>query len=167
MGDDELIVKKIKDGTVIDHLRPSTALTILNNILNPDVFEDKRYSILANVESSKSTYGRKDILKIERVELTPEETNKIALLSPDATINIIKDYKVVEKRKVDIPDEVIGIVKCGNNRCITNSRDVYGNRKEPIDYKFDLVSKDPVILKCHYCEREIPEEGKTILDYII
>ncbi|MCD6477769.1 MAG: aspartate carbamoyltransferase regulatory subunit [Candidatus Aenigmarchaeota archaeon] len=167
MKDDKLMVKKIESGTVIDHLRPSSALTILNNILNPDVFENNRYSILANVESSKAKQGRKDILKIECVELTPEETNKIALLSPDATINIIKNYKVVEKRKVDIPDEIIGIVKCGNNRCITNSRDIYGNRREPIDYKFDLVSRDPVILQCHYCERKIPEDGKSILDYII
>jgi len=162
----ELIVKKIKEGTVIDHLNPSTALKILNNILNSGVFEDKRYSVLSNVESSNMPEGKKDILKIEYVELTPEETNKIALLSPGATINIIKNYEVDEKRKVFLPDEIIGIVRCGNNRCITNYVDAYG-RKEPIDYKFDTISRNPVVLRCHYCERKIPEEGKTILDYII
>jgi len=167
MKDNKLIVKKIEKGTVIDHLRPSSALIILNDILNPEIFSEKIYSVLANVDSSRAHGdGKKDILKIEDVELTPEETNKIALLSPYATINIIKDYEVVEKRQVDLPDEVIGIVRCGNERCITNYRDKYG-RKEPIDYKFDVLSKDPVVLRCHYCERKIPEDGKTILDYFV
>jgi len=104
----------------------------------------------------KSKIGKKDIVKVENRELKPEEVNKIALIAPKATINIIRDYEVVKKFKVHLPDEIVGIVRCPNPNCISNAR-------EPIQSRFRVISRDPIRIKCCYCERE-PE---NIADNII
>jgi aspartate carbamoyltransferase regulatory subunit len=90
--------------------------------------------------------GSKDIVKIEGRELAPREVDKIALIAPKATINIIRDYEIVGKGKVQLRDEINGILNCLNPNCITNTG-------EPVETKFYVIVKEPVILRCYYCER--------------
>ena len=99
--------------------------------------------------------GKKDIVKIENRELETKEVNKIALIAPKATINIIRDYEVVEKYKVELPDEIVGIVTCSNPTCISNAR-------EPVKSRFLLVGRDPPQIKCYYCERETEDIAERI-----
>ncbi len=143
----ELKVQPIKDGTVIDHITPGNALKVLKILGLLEKQPDSIISIAMNVVGKR---GKKDIVKIENRELDPEEVNKIALIAPNATINIIRNYEVVEKRKVTIPDEIIGIVKCANPNCISNTN-------EPIQPKFIVKSRNPLKIKCFYCDRE-PED---------
>ncbi|KXA95713.1 aspartate carbamoyltransferase [candidate division MSBL1 archaeon SCGC-AAA259E19] len=148
MKKERLRVKKIKGGTVIDHIPSGRALTVLE-ILNVDQETGATLSILMNVPSEK--FGEKDIVKVEGRELEEEEINKIALTAPEATINVIRDYEIAEKKKVQLPDVVEGVVKCSNPECITNA-------SEPVEPKFEVISKDPVSLRCKYCERFTEEE---------
>jgi aspartate carbamoyltransferase regulatory subunit len=143
MPEKELLVQKIKNGTVIDHIVAGKALQVLS-ILGVSGSEGKTITIAMNVPSKK--YGRKDIIKIEDTYLSPEVTNKISLITPHATVNIVREYEVVEKRSLELPDEIIGLFKCPNPNCITNA-------SEPIETKFYLPSKDPPLLRCKYCER--------------
>ncbi|WP_423792634.1 aspartate carbamoyltransferase regulatory subunit [Methanocaldococcus indicus] len=138
---EELKVKKIINGTVIDHIDGGKALLVLKALNIP---EDKTVTIAINVPSKKK--GKKDILKIEDVELKEEEVNKIALIS-DATINIIKNGKVVKKFKAKLPEKFEGILKCTNPNCITNV--------EKIKSKFMVENKNPLKIRCYYCERFI------------
>jgi len=139
----ELKVQPIKDGTVIDHITPGNALKVLK-ILGIEGKEGSIISIAMNVVGKR---GKKDIVKIENRELDAKEVDKIALIAPNATINIIRNYEVVEKHRVSIPDEIVGIVRCPNPNCISNS-------KEPIESKFIVVSRKPLKIRCYYCERE-------------
>lgn len=136
-----LQVSAIKDGTVIDHIPAKDlfdVLTILNfhHMENPMTFG-------SNLESKK--LGKKAIIKISGKFFKDEEINKIALLAPHAKLNIIRDYKVSEKKEVVVPDKIKGIVKCVNPKCITNN--------ENVTPTFTIVDKIKVALKCDYCER--------------
>ena len=91
-------------------------------------------------------YGKKDILKIEGRELSPEEVDKIALIAPNATINIIRNYEVYEKKKVKLPKIIKDIIKCNNPTCITNTR-------EPIEPTFVVERLEPLSFRCYYCKR--------------
>jgi len=142
----ELKITPIKDGTVIDHITPGRALLVLRVLHLPES-SSSVVSILMNVMGKK---GRKDIVKVENRELDPKELDKIALIAPKATINIIRDYEVVKKHTVEIPDEVVGITRCSNPTCISNAR-------EPVESRFHVISKDPPRIRCYYCERE-PED---------
>ncbi len=142
----ELKITPIKDGTVIDHITPGRALLVLR-VLHLPASSSSVVSILMNVMGKK---GKKDIVKIENRELDPKELDKIALIAPKATINIIRDYEVVKKHTVEIPDEVVGITRCSNPTCISNAR-------EPVESRFHVISKDPPRIRCYYCERE-PED---------
>ena len=137
----ELYVTKIKDGTVIDHISPGFALNVIR-ILNITGKEGYVVSAVVNVPSGK--LGKKDIVKIESRELIPEEVDKIALISPKATINIIRNYEVVDKKKVKLPKVIKGIVRCINPSCISNA-------KEPIESFFLVEIVDPLRIRCHYC----------------
>ncbi len=141
-------VRKIKNGTVIDHINPSQSLNVLRIIGIDSNYKKTTVTVAMNVPSRKM--GLKDIVKVEGIELSEEEVNKIALISPNATINIIRDYKVVEKRKVKLPDIVEGVIKCANRNCITNS--------EKVQTKFYVESRNPIKLRCYYCERIMEEE---------
>lgn len=149
----ELKVQPIKDGTVIDHIAAGTALKVLT-ILGISKNPTATVSLLMNVPSKK--FGRKDIVKIEARELKPREVDKIALIAPDATINIVRDYKVKEKYKVKLPEVVRGIVRCANPNCVSNL-------KEPIESRFEVISKAPPKLKCYYCECEMEEIVENII----
>jgi len=97
-----------------------------------------------NVPSGK--FKKKDIIKVENKFLVDDDTNKLAVIAPQATINIIKDYKLVEKRRVALPNEIDRIFRCTNPDCITNSA-------EHIESIMDVVDKDGLVLKCRYCAR--------------
>ncbi|HSD57618.1 MAG TPA: aspartate carbamoyltransferase regulatory subunit [Methanotrichaceae archaeon] len=154
MAEVELRVKPIKNGTVIDHIAGGQALNVLK-ILGISGTTDATVSVVMNVESKK--LGKKDIVKVEDRELKEEEVNRIALIAPAATINIIRDYSVVEKRTVDLPDEIVGVVRCQNPSCISNS-------SEPIKSRMLVKAKNPVLLRCIYCEQPLTER---IADYLI
>ena len=140
----ELKIPLIKDGTVIDHITAGQAVKVLHILGIPEKTLDSIVSVAMNV---RSKIGKKDIVKVENRELKPEEVNKIALIAPKATINIIRDYEVAKKYKVDLPEEIVGIVRCPNPNCISNT-------KEPVESRFRVISKDPIRIKCCYCERE-------------
>lgn len=141
MSETELYVSKIKDGTVIDHITCGHALDVVK-ILGITGREKGTITIAINVPSKM--FRAKDILKIEGRELNPQEVHKIALLAPHATINIIRDYKVVKKNEVKLPKVIDDIIKCANPACISNSN-------EPVQARFYVDSEDPLSLKCHYC----------------
>ena len=143
----ELKVKPIKNGTVIDHITANKAIYVLRILGLPD--DDTSVTVAMNIESSKS--GKKDIVKIENRELESDELDQIALISKNASINIIRNYKIVSKAKVKLNGELGPIIKCVNPKCISNT-------DEPIKSKFYLIDNNPVTLKCHYCERLISEE---------
>jgi aspartate carbamoyltransferase regulatory subunit len=106
----------------------------------------------SNFESEK--LGLKAIIKLADVFFVDDDINKIALVAPEAKLNIIKDYKVVEKKIVKVPDSIKGIAKCGNPKCITNH--------EEIITKFQVVNKKKVAIKCHYCEKITNSEHMEI-----
>lgn len=136
-----LRVSKIRSGTVIDHITSGHALDVIK-ILGITGMCGGVVTIAMNVPSKK--IGKKDVVKIEGRELNPEEVDKIALLAPHATINIIRDYKVVDKKRVKLPKVIRGIIKCSNPACISNSN-------EPVQPTFYVESEEPLLLKCHYC----------------
>ena len=141
MSDQELRVSKIKDGTVIDHIRGGYALDVVK-ILGITGKEKRVMTIAINVPSKN--FGLKDILKIEGKALSPQDVNRIALVAPRASINIVRDYLVMKKLEVKLPAEIEGIIKCTNPCCITNAN-------EPVVSKFHVENEEPLLLKCHYC----------------
>jgi len=152
MADNLLKVQPIRNGTVIDHLRAGAGLKIL------DILDlagtGNTVSLLINVPSSKQ--GRKDIIKIEDRELTESETERIALLSPGAHVNIIRNYSVAEKTAVEIPEEVAGVARCPNTNCISNN-------EQGATSRLLLRSREPLQLACAYCARLVAEEELQFL----
>lgn len=137
----KLKVSAIKEGTVIDHI-PAKNLFKVISILGLDVI-DNQITFGTNLESRK--LGAKAIIKVTDKFFENDEINKIALIAPHAKLNIIRDYEVVEKKVVEIPDSITGIVKCFNPKCITNN--------EKINTSFKVVANEPISLKCRYCEK--------------
>lgn len=144
-------VSAIKDGTVIDHI-PSRNLFKVIHILGLDDI-DNPVTFGNNLESKR--LGTKAIIKISDIFFEEEEINRIALVAPEAKLNIIRDYQVVEKKPVNVPDKVMGFVKCINPKCITNH--------EEITTRFDMVSKKEILLKCRYCEKIIDQDHIEII----
>lgn len=143
-------VERIEHGTVIDHILPSMAFDVLRVL---GLSKDKTMSILVNSHSRKG--GRKDILKFEGVELSAEEANLVALVSPKATINIIVGGKVVQKFNAEAPPVVRGILTCSNPNCISN-------QDEPITTEFRLGKDESHRYVCTYCERDIVDLAKRV-----
>lgn len=143
-----LLVSKIREGTVIDHIPAGRALVVLK-ILGVTGNEGFRVAVVMNVDSVRMK--KKDIVKLEGYYPRMEDLMKVSLVAPDATINIIKDYSVVEKRKVEIPKVIEGVLRCPNPTCISRKPG------EPISSRFLLVSESPLRLKCYYCGTEIGE----------
>ena len=137
----ELYVRKIKDGTVIDHITPGFALDVLK-ILGINGKDGEVVSAAINVESKQLHH--KDIVKIQNRELKPNEVDKIALIAPNATINIIRNYDVASKKVVELPSGIRGIMKCDNPSCISNSR-------EPVEPRFAVDRREPIRLRCYFC----------------
>jgi aspartate carbamoyltransferase regulatory subunit len=142
----QLLIRRIKDGTVIDHVRAGEALRVLQ-ILGITGKEGELVSVAMNVPSSK--LGKKDVVKVANRFLKTEETDKLALIAPQATANIIKNYKVSAKHRVELPDVFKGILKCPNPTCVSNLP------SEPIVPTIDVVDKEAPLLKCRFCQRLI------------
>ena len=142
MSKKERLVAAIENGTVIDHIpanKTSQVATLLklSELKNP-------VTIGYNYPSKK--VGCKGIIKVSDKFFTDEEISRLSVVAPKVVLNIIKDYEVVEKKTVETPDEIVGIVKCNNPKCITNN--------EPMDTVFNIVDKAHGILKCRYCDKE-------------
>ena len=138
----QLIVNAIENGTVLDHI-PSENLFKVVEILNL-AESSNQITIGSNLESK--SFGRKGIIKVADRYFEDNELNRIALVAPQATINIIKDYKVIEKHKISIPEEVFGIGKCANPMCVTNHQKIATRFKT-------IVESDRINLLCHFCEK--------------
>jgi aspartate carbamoyltransferase regulatory subunit len=151
MKNKKLEVSAIENGTVIDHI-PAKALFKVISILNLQNL-DRQITFGTNFDSKK--LGKKAIVKLSNTFFIDKDINKIALVAPQAKLNIIRDYKVVEKKIVEVPEEILGIAKCMNPKCITNN--------EKIITKFSVVSKHEVKLKCHYCEKITDQEHMEII----
>jgi len=141
MTEKELLVRKIENGTVIDHIQAGYGLKVME-ILNL-VASNHTAVVLLNIASKK--LGRKDIVKVENREITEDEDNKIALIAPEATINIIRNWKIVDKRRVTLPNLLDGVVRCPNTNCISNS--------EPVKSKLIVEKRNPLKFRCYFCER--------------
>ncbi|MDO9153429.1 MAG: aspartate carbamoyltransferase regulatory subunit [Paludibacter sp.] len=147
----KLKVAALRNGTVIDHI-PSDKLFKVVSILHLDTCLNQ-ITLANNLESAK--IGSKGLVKISDRALAEDETNKIALIAPNAKINIIRDFEVVEKRPLVLPDEIREIVQCGNPNCITNN--------QAVSTRFLVLKDDPEVrLKCFYCEREVKIEEVKI-----
>jgi aspartate carbamoyltransferase regulatory subunit len=134
-------VYAIKDGTAIDHIPSGKGMDVINLL---GVANDQDIVTLGMHFNSKRN-KKKDVVKIENRELTPEEVNRLAIVAPNATINIIRNFEVAKKIPIKIPEHIDGIIKCGNPNCVTNS--------EPVVTKFRLVKEKPIELYCFFCER--------------
>lgn len=150
----EFKVTPIRNGTVIDHIECGMALKVLRIIGVSGTNVQSPISVLMHVPSKKTEF--KDVLKVEDRELDPREVDKIALISPRATINIIRDFNVAEKYTVKLPDVVRGIVRCGNPNCITNL-------KEPVEPEFVVEARNPPTLRCIYCDRILEDTAEHII----
>lgn len=149
-----LRVKPIENGTVIDHIDAGQALNVLRILKLPVQFE----SVVSIIINAPGRCEKKDVVKIENRELEIKELNKLALIAPNATINIISDFKVVKKSNVKIPNYIEDMVQCVNPNCISNSL-------EPITSKFKVYEENRhIILRCVYCERII---SKDIADNLL
>lgn len=135
-------VAAIKNGTVIDHIPAEKTYQVVN-LLQLETL-DTPVTIGYNYPSNK--IGRKGIIKVSDKFFTDEEISRLSVVAQNVVLNIIHDYEVVEKKTVKTPDELRGIVKCNNPKCITNN--------EPMHTVFHVVNKDKGILKCHYCDKE-------------
>lgn len=146
----ELQVAALENGTAIDHIPPSqlfkvASLLELDKINNP-------ITIGNNFPSNKM--GCKGMIKISGKFFGEDEISRIALVAPNVILNIIRDYEVVEKKTVSLPDELVGLVKCNNPKCITNN--------EPMPTRFDVIDKEIGTIRCRYCERKINKEDIII-----
>lgn len=141
MTEKELLVRKIENGTAIDHIPAGSGMKVME-ILNLAV-GNQTSVVLLNIESKK--LGRKDVIKIENREITKEEASKIALVAPNATLNIIRNWEVVDKKMVILPNLLEGIIKCPNTNCISNF--------EYVKSKLFVDKRNPLKFKCYYCER--------------
>lgn len=148
----ELSISAIKDGSVIDHI-PSNATLKVVDILD---LKGVRGMISIATNLTSKSMGKKGIVKISGKNLTKEEVDKIALIAPNATVNIIKNYDVKQKIKVAIPSTIKKIIKCSNPNCVTN------NEKD-IMTKFFVLSKNPLKVRCNYCERNMEKEDISLL----
>lgn len=145
-------VYAIGNGVVIDHIPAKEALKVIK-VLGLMPSGKSIVTMGMNLESKK--LGHKDVLKVENRMLSHAELNKIALIAPKASVNIIKDSKVVEKVKIKVPKDIISLVKCNNPQCITNH--------ERVETIFRTIQEDPLVIKCHFCERFIEREDISLL----
>lgn len=147
----ELQVAALENGTVIDHIPADKLFTVVQML---DLqYMTNNITIGFNLDSKK--IGKKGIIKIADKFFCDSDINRISMVAPNALLNVIKDYKIVEKKRITMPDELKNIVKCANPKCITNN--------EPMESYFRLIDKEKCTLKCHYCEKEQSREEVTII----
>ena len=145
----KMLVQKISDGTVIDHISAGKALSVLRLLGDPEK-RGVTVALVMNVLSSKM--GKKDILKVESVELTDEQVQKLALIAPLASVNIIRSYKVSEKKRAVLPQTILGVLRCTATTCVSV------REKDSVPSVFSLVSSSPLVYRCKYCGRDLSEQ---------
>ncbi len=147
----ELKISAIREGTVIDHIPAKNTFKVVEIL---DLAKhDNVISIATNLRSEKKEL--KGIVKVGGKELTQQEVNKVALIAPDATVSIIKEYDVQSKFKLKTPEEVSGIIKCSNPKCITNV--------DEVKTRFSILNSKPLEARCRYCERVMREDELILL----
>ena len=151
MAKKELQVAAIENGTVIDHIPAEKTYQVAHLLNLHDL--DVPVTIGYNLPSSK--ISKKGIIKISDKFFTDEEISRLSVIAPKIVLNIIKDYEVIEKKTVETPNELHGIVRCNNPKCITNN--------EPMPTLFHVVDKENCVIKCHYCEKEQTREDIEII----
>ena len=139
----EMLVAALQNGTVIDHI-PSAKLFKVINVLH---LEKMKTAVTVGFNLKSKKMGHKSIIKIADKFFTDEELNQLSVITPNVTLAIIRDYEVVEKKEVKMPEELYDIVKCANPKCITNN--------EPMHTHFHVLDKETGILQCHYCNKEV------------
>ena len=137
----EMFVRALKNGTVIDHI-PSDKLFAVVSLLHLDKLKNR---IIMGFNLNSEKIGKKSIIKVSDKYFSSEELNQLSVLAPNVTLNIIKEYEIIEKYKVEMPDELNGIIKCANPKCITNN--------EPMTTRFKIIDKQKGIIRCLYCEK--------------
>jgi aspartate carbamoyltransferase regulatory subunit len=147
----QLLVAAIENGTVIDHI-PAEKLFAVVNLLH---LEQMKTAVTIGYNLQSEGMGTKSIIKMADKFFTDEELNQLAVICPNLTLCIIRDYEIVEKRMVTLPDELHGIVQCTNPKCITNN--------EPMKTHFHLV--DSHHLRCHYCNTLIPLDDVRVMEH--
>ena len=142
MNKKERLVAAIENGTVIDHIPAEKTFQVVN------LLELQKLStpVTIGYNFTSSKVGCKGIIKVSDKFFTDNEISRLSVVAPNIILNIIRDYEVVEKKQVITPDELCGIVKCNNPKCVTNN--------EPMATIFNVVDKAAGILKCHYCDTE-------------
>ena len=140
-----IVISPIRNGTVIDHITPGQGITVLR-ILGLQNGSNTPFTLASNVVSSRG--GRKDLVKIENRELRKAEVDRISLIAPYATISIVRDFKIADKKQVEIPEEFTGVIRCPNPNCITNT-------KEPVESHF---TRHPRGYRCIYCDAVVTRE---------
>ncbi|MHA2363952.1 MAG: aspartate carbamoyltransferase regulatory subunit [Candidatus Hodarchaeales archaeon] len=143
-----LIVDRIKSGIVIDHMPPGTSLRVLSVLLTStgkSSHIDNIVALAMNVRSDFRKERRKDVLKIADFDITDEYRDKLGLVIPGATLNIIKETKVMNKEQLKIPQKIKGIF-CPANNCITNGR-------EDVTRSFKVINEESKTLRCDFCDQ--------------
>lgn len=151
MADDKakeefLRVRKIENGIVIDHIPRGRAMKVLSML---GIGEDFPGTVSTVMNAPSSEFGLKDVIKIEGRALSKKELEKVALVAPYASINVVKEYEVVEKYKLSLPEDLEGVVKCPNPTCISNAEGTP---------KLKVKERNPLKLQCHYCEKVYGEK---------
>ncbi|MDE7459989.1 MAG: aspartate carbamoyltransferase regulatory subunit [Paramuribaculum sp.] len=147
----ELAVAALRNGTVIDHI-PSNVLFKVVKLLGIEQMPS-HVTIGNNLDSKRM--GSKGIIKVADVFFPEAILNRIAIIAPGAKINIIRDFEVVEKRPVELADTIVGIIRCGNPKCITNN--------EPMRTRFEVTDRNDVTVRCHYCGKAVKSSDAQII----
>ncbi len=142
----ELQVAALENGTAIDHIPPDRLFKVAS-LLGLEKMNNT-ITIGNNFKSNKM--GSKGVIKISDKFFEEDVINRIALIAPNVILNIIRDFEVVEKKTVVLPNQIVGLVKCNNPKCITNN--------EPMPTHFDVIDREKGTLRCRYCERKINKE---------
>ncbi len=148
----EMMVAAIENGTVLDHI-PSERLFDVLSMLHLDKMSN---AITIGFNLKSAAMGTKSIIKIAGKYFTAEELNQLSVVAPDITLCVIKDYDIIEKRPLIMPDELVGIVRCPNPKCITNN--------EPMSTRFRSVASDKSIIRCCYCNRDVQRTDVRVVE---
>lgn len=138
----EMLVAALENGTVIDHI-PSEKLFSVINLLH---LEGMQTAITIGYNLKSRKMAQKSIIKIADKFFSDNTLNKLAVVAPSVSLSIIRDYEVVEKKEVVLPDNLHDVVKCANPKCISNN--------EPMPTHFATTDRTQGVIKCHYCEKE-------------
>ena len=150
MNKKERIVAAIENGTVIDHIPADKTFQVANML----GLQNMKTIVTIGNNYPSNLVGKKGIIKVQDKFFSDDEVSQLSVVAPNVVLNIIKDYEVVEKKTVKTPDELRGIVKCNNPKCITNN--------EPMRTHFHVIDREHTTLRCHFCERPVAQHDITL-----